>query len=288
MKNFYMRSTQSGLSIIELMIAMFIGLFLLAGISSTYLYSKKSSTQRDELSILEDNGRLALEILSKTIQHTGYTSSIGFPIEKFITASNPVQSKPCTSGNSVKSMATFSEASIVANNNDAAVSTNASDTIGVVFLGDDSVTTDCAGGPLPSECQITSTTSSNPTETAAARIFNTFYLKDSAVGRELKCAGSGSDAAVTIADGVENMQILYGINADSSSDRSVERYVNADDVGNLWSNVTSVKIALLMRSEKPVKDTAEQQKFTLLDAEVTSPNDRFHRAVYSTTISLRN
>ena len=278
---------QSGLSLIELMIAMFIGLFLLGGISSTYIYSVKSSGQRDQLSLLEANARLALEILSKTIQHTGYTSNVGFPIEKFITTTNPVESKPCTSGNSVVSTGFFPANSIV-NNGNATVSTNASDGIGIVYLGDSTITNDCAGQPLDAACQITTSVSANPTETAAARIFNSFYLEDSNIGRALKCAGSRSTDEIVIADGVENMQILYGINADSSPDRSVERYVNADEVGTLWSNITSVKIALLMRSERPVKDTAEQQKFTLLDADITSPNDRFQRAVFSTTISLRN
>ena len=74
-----MKTSQSGLSLLELLIAMFIGLFLLAGISTSYLASKKSSIARDQYSILEDNGRIALEVIANTLKHTGYTSSNGTP-----------------------------------------------------------------------------------------------------------------------------------------------------------------------------------------------------------------
>ena len=87
------RNRQSGLSLVELLIAMTIGLFLLAGITTSYLSSKKTSIKRDQYSQLEDNGRLALEILTKTLEHTGYTSSKGVPLEdKFISVAADVSS----------------------------------------------------------------------------------------------------------------------------------------------------------------------------------------------------
>ena len=79
------RHKQSGLSLIELMIAMFIGLFLLVGITTSYLSSKKSSIDRDQISILQENGRIALDIMAQTLQSTGYTSFTGGILEdKFI------------------------------------------------------------------------------------------------------------------------------------------------------------------------------------------------------------
>jgi len=268
---------QLGLSLIELLIAMFIGLFLLAGISSSYIYSKKSSIYNDQFSMLEDNGRLALEIMSKTIQLTGYSTNKAVPLlpNKFI-LSKPVSTTCSGSDNSVINT-NFPDDSTIDSAADG-------DRIGVIYLGNSEITTDCSGETLPDSCQIGS---ANTTNSEAAQIFSTFYLLDNAKN-ELICVGSRDTEELAIAEGVENMQIMYGINTDDSPDRSVERYVNANDIAGLWNNVTSVQIALLVRSEKEVLDTAESKKFTLLDEEVTTPSDRYQRAVFTTTVSLRN
>ena len=265
------KTKQSGLSLIELLIAMIIGLFLLAGITTSYLSSKKSSLERDQYSILEGNGRIALEILSNTLQHTGYTSSNGALLEdKFIAAAADVKSVSCGVP-SVMNTGIFP--TNVTNDNDSG------DSIGVIYLGDSNVFTDCSGGTLPASCQISP---GLPVE--ASKIYSAFYLD--AADETLKCAGSRDNAVQPIAEGIENMQILYGV--DANDDNLVDRYVKAPDVGTLWNNVINIQVAVLARTLREVKDVAEQQKFTLLDYEHTTPTDRFHRAVFSTTISLRN
>ncbi len=265
------KTKQSGLSLIELLIAMIIGLFLLAGITTTYISSKKSSIERDQYSLLVDNGRIALEVMSNTLQHTGYTSSNGTPLEdKFIAAAADVKSVAC-------GVPSVINTGIFPNNvtNDS----NSGDSVGVIFLGDSDVFTDCSGGTLPATCQLGPGLSIN-----ASKIYSAFYLD--AADETLKCAGSRDNAAQLIAEGIENMQILYGV--DANDDNLVDRYVNANDVGTLWNNVINIQIAVLARTLREVKDKAEQEKFTLLDYEHTTPTDRFQRAVFSTTISLRN
>ena len=251
---------------------MIIGLFLLAGITTSYLSSKKSSIVRDQYSILEDNGRLALEILSKTLEHTGYTSSKGTLLEdKFIAANADITSAFCGGEQSVINSGIFP--ATVTNDN------NSGDSIGIIYLGDSSVFTDCSGGALPAACQL-----GPGLPVDASKIYSAFFLD--ATDNTLKCAGSRHIDEQLIAEGIENMQILYGV--DANDDNLVDRYVRASDVGTLWNNVINIQVAVLARTLREVKDTAEQQKFTLLDYEHTTPTDRFQRAVFSTTISLRN
>lgn len=260
-------TNQSGLSLIELLIAMFIGLFLLAGITSSYLSSKKTSIARDQYSILEDNGRIALEVLTNTLQHTGYTSASGTPLEdKFITAA--VTSSSCSDGS--QSVLNTGIIPVTADN-------NAGDSLGVIYLGDSNVFTDCSGAPLPATCQLNPGLPTDP-----AKIYSAFFLDAS----NLQCAGSRDASEQTIAEGIENMQILYGV--DANADNQVDRYVNAPNVGTLWNNVINIQVAVLARSLIEVKDTAESESFTLLDTPITTPTDRYQRAVFSTTISLRN
>ena len=264
---------QSGLTLIELLIAMFIGLFLLAGISTSYLSSKKSSIIQNEYSMLADNGRLALEILHRTIEHTGYTTSQDNPLEnKFILSA--VSSKSCNDTSASVLLAPTKFPNPATNDDDA------SDSIGVVYLGDSNISLDCSGEPLIPSCQLP-----NVSSPEVARIYNAFFVdKSDANNPKLQCAGSRNTEVITIAEGVENMQILYGV--DVNGDNTVIRYVNEPDTDD-WDKVISIQVGLLMRSLKEVNETATEKEFSLLDTPITT-NDRYQRAVFSTTVSLRN
>ena len=63
---------QHGLSLVELMIAMTIGLFLLAAIGSVFLSSKQTYRTGDNLSRMQENGRFAVDWLGKEIRVAGY------------------------------------------------------------------------------------------------------------------------------------------------------------------------------------------------------------------------
>lgn len=272
-KNIIFKNKQKGLSLIELLIAMIIGLFLLVGITTSYLSSKKSSITRDQISILEDNGRIALEILTNTLQHAGYRST-GLAVleDSFLNTVNPTSTSCGTGINSVINPSIFP-----ANNIENNV---LGDTIGIAYLGDNDLNTDCSGGVLPAECRVGAGVDSN-----SHQIFNTFFIDND---NNLQCAGSRSNELIPIAEGVENIQVLYGVNADDDVSKSVERYVNAADVGTDWGLVVSIQIAILVRTPMQVKAQPETKSFSLLDVKVDTPNDRFQRAVFSTSINLRN
>jgi type IV pilus assembly protein PilW len=95
----------------------------------------------------------------------------------------------------------------------------------------------------------------------------------------------GTNAAVPLLEGVEDMQILYGI--DSDADKIPNRYVNAGAVVD-WTTVVAVRIALLVRTVNQVAATATAQNYTLLDAAAYKPNDRYLRRLFVSTITLRN
>lgn len=63
---------QKGLSLVELMIAVAIGLFLVGGIGALYLNSKNTFRVQDDLSRVQENGRFAMQILSDDIRMAGY------------------------------------------------------------------------------------------------------------------------------------------------------------------------------------------------------------------------
>jgi type IV pilus assembly protein PilW len=92
---------------------------------------------------------------------------------------------------------------------------------------------------------------------------------------------------VELIRGVENMQILYGI--DSNGDGDANNYVTADDPAlSSWNEVVSVKISLLMSTPDTVPTSGEGNIYNVNGTYFDPADDDRLRKVYSTTIQLRN
>lgn len=63
---------QQGFTLIEIMIAMILGLFLTAGLIQIFQGSKKSYSFTEELARMQENGRYALDLLAYDIRMIGY------------------------------------------------------------------------------------------------------------------------------------------------------------------------------------------------------------------------
>ncbi|MEO8629103.1 MAG: PilW family protein [Betaproteobacteria bacterium] len=68
---------QSGVSIVELMVAMTIGLVLSGVAASVYLSSSKTYTVQDDLSRLQENGRTALDIVTRDLRMASFRGCNG-------------------------------------------------------------------------------------------------------------------------------------------------------------------------------------------------------------------
>ncbi|MFO1388725.1 PilW family protein [Cellvibrio sp.] len=68
-----MMNNQKGLSLVELMISIVIGLILLTGVTRVFLNSKATYSTQQALSRVQETGRLAIEFLSHDIRMAGYT-----------------------------------------------------------------------------------------------------------------------------------------------------------------------------------------------------------------------
>ena len=63
---------QAGFSIIELMIAVLLGILLTSGVISVYIESKRSYSYDDEIARLQENGRYAINTLRNELTQAGY------------------------------------------------------------------------------------------------------------------------------------------------------------------------------------------------------------------------
>lgn len=82
MNNNMTLSRQAGLSLIEIMIALLIGLFLLLGLYEIFMSSKQSYRLAEAQSRLQENARYALEVLGHNIRQAGFVGCSGIIEDK--------------------------------------------------------------------------------------------------------------------------------------------------------------------------------------------------------------
>lgn len=104
---------------------------------------------------------------------------------------------------------------------------------------------------------------------------------------------AAAGAAEELIEGVENFQVLYGVNTDNDSMKTIDGYVVATSVGD-WSNVISVRISVLVQSiEDNMRPSPQPYTFNgvLYDGTAGNgslPADTRLRRVFTTTTTLRN
>ena len=66
------RTGSRGFSLVELMVAIVIGLILLAGVSSVMVSTKRTYNTQDSLGRLQENARIAMVLLERALRNSGY------------------------------------------------------------------------------------------------------------------------------------------------------------------------------------------------------------------------
>ena len=202
------RQTQRGFTMIELMVALVIGLFLLGALSILAFDNKRAFTGQNYLAQLQDNERLASTIMTDVIQTAGY-----YPSPQANTAVTMMPAVPgMVAGQSM--LGATGDAITVR------YATNFKD--GVIL---------CNG---------------SDNETGATNYFaNTFSVNAS---NQLVCSlSTGGGAAVTypLVNNVSSLSILYGVNS-AGTGNNVDAYMTTAQViaANAWNSVMSVQITI--------------------------------------------
>ncbi len=305
------KRSQSGFSLIELLLAMMIGLFLLGGVITMFISTKGSDRTRDAISSMDANARAAISALRQSILHAGYPSMHNMPIDKafFTTIDTPLLATPKCRGGAIDRDVALPAAQQQTRDQDGggADGVVSGDVITVVSLADNpciagqascdttvanqndkaKVFYDCGGRATLRDTRSVAC-SADPNagmdNTMEAKIYSTFRIDSGA----LSCDGSRSGIDQVIADNIEAMQILYGVQKDDGT--AVYKNATALDVESAWGSVISVQIALLVHSQDDLLDIpSTQNEYTLLDDRVAIAAElrRLYR-VYTTTIHLAN
>ncbi len=68
-----------GMTLIEVMVALTIGLLITAAILSLFISMNKSYKQNDAIARMQENARFALELITQDLRHAGYFGNIADP-----------------------------------------------------------------------------------------------------------------------------------------------------------------------------------------------------------------
>lgn len=278
---------QRGLSLIELLVAMVLGLVVVGAVVINYASTGASSSRQNALGQMGEDAQLAFSLLARDLQMAGYSQPIGITG----TGAAATFSKKFT-GRPLFACATpmVNAAAALAGGEDGvaceAAGSTASHSV-VINYEVDARNAVVDGGGTPINC-LGSAAASLPIGTGTfTLVSNRYYVgtSDATARPELKCAAPGV-AGQPLIENVEAMQLWMG-EADAANPRRPVRYVAPNAVTD-WGAVVAVRICLLMRSAETV--LTDEDVATYRDCagtEATSADRRIRRAFFS-TVALRN
>jgi len=244
MRYLSVKNSQCGLTLIEIMIAMLIGLFLIGGVLQIFISTKQTYRMQENLSRMQENGRFAMEFLGRDIRMAGYWVCMT-PAGGDITGTND----NATSGDSID---------------------DGTDTI--TFRAD--------------FAQLSSGACGDSVNTVAAYYTDPrsiiAYTIDGSVLRKRT-----NNQINDLIEGVENMQLSYGI--DTDSDGTPNYYVSAPALTDpAWNQVVSIRVSLLIRSMD--NNLATQSLPYSFNGSIFTPaaGDFRIRKIFTSTIAVRN
>ncbi len=355
---------QHGFTLVEMMVALAVGIIVFAGIGQIFITTKRTSVTQDETTQLQENTRYAAHILTSELRHAGYLgcgspanldiNSAGTFADNFAVAVSGYEATGTSPGAeysldggstgwspglpdelSDKDIIAGSDVIVIRrakniglefseqNQNGFIVSgslaktakgcSETQDSYYGLCPGDMAIVSDCinvrsfkinslyenGGGDLQiyhndnwggsGDLDIKNHFNKNYSRLYTGYTISLFIRNNTSnIPSLYRLISNRSPAAEELVEGVENMQILYGI--DSDGDGVANRYLPAGNTVD-FSQVISVRIALLLRSNRglPNRTLPETSpSWDLLSTKITPANDNILRRVFSTTIQLRD
>ncbi|NEX60291.1 PilW family protein [Noviherbaspirillum galbum] len=327
--------TQCGFSLVELMIALTIGLLILAGLTATFMNSNRTRSEIEKVNRQIENGRFAMDMLTEELRIAGYygeldVSRLTAPLTTpdpcqtgvaALKAALPIVIQGYDESNSLSCL------SDVKTGTDVIVVRRAS----TCYVGEAGTNCDAVQTSVPYlQVALCNTQSATPFDlntdtslltlnalncTAAAplRRYRThiYFIANNDQSGDgiptLKRAelGAGGFTIVPLVEGIENMQVEYGI--DTNCDGTADLYNASPDTYTAtysascvapntpnWKNVTSVKLNLLARNTEQTPGYTDTKTYVLgSKADGTSNSygpfsDSYKRHVYQASIRLAN
>jgi len=264
---------QTGLTIVELMIALSLGVVLVTGVITLSITINRSVDISDGLSRNQENGRFTMDYLTQYIRKAGFSDdSLNDLPPIFVAGGSARRSTICT----VDEACSEDD-----RNRDPATAGDISgDKISIPFYASEETTT-CSGEIVSGSQTFVNVFWVNSNRQLLCRVFNASTA-----------SWHSDNGNTTIINGVENLQVQLGMASDPSS-RDTARYISIDRVSSDIDLIRSIRISIMVSSQDPLDDDNNTLlKFTkmygLLDSTPVPYSDGYVRHIFSNTIDLPN
>ncbi len=318
------KCNQRGMTLIELMIAMAIGLILLLGAVTVYTQGRQSYAANESVSRVQENLRFALAMLEPDIRLAGYwgmnndISGVDFTNVNIlcngngnditnwvfdplgngadpVIATNNVQA---AQANQIAGVCPVFAAGILANTDILQIRRVTGQPLNLLPAGEVLVQSNVAGATAFSNGAIPPAyTDVNPNEMGTyGVVLNAWYISGASElfpntpSLRRLTLRNGQLVDEEVIAGVEDFQIQLGLDTDPGGDGNVDQYVDPDSPLVATNQVLSVRIWLLIRGTEAERGFIDGATYTPLDRVLlpVQPADNFRRIEVSKTIFLRN
>ena len=226
-----------GISLIEILVGLAIGLVLLTGLSSMVVGSRQTSRIERTLLELQSSGRIAVEILAREVRKAGFRSNR----ERTLGDIFPVAASPFTTAGAV------------------VAGVAATGAVNVRFQGSgDGWTTDCLGNAIGD----------------GESLWQTLSLQNGELVCRARNMSTLTDQSLALIPQVEAMNISYG--TDDDGDGYADTYRAASAVTD-WTRVASVNVQLRMVSSEDNLTDGAQPYLDFSGSAVTPTDRRLRR-----------
>jgi type IV pilus assembly protein PilW len=313
---------QQGLSLVELMVALTLGLLLVAGVTRLFLSARQGYRIQESHARQQDNARFVMEILSREIRHADFwggaspdgltvLSSLGtatacseawmadvaFPLRAYAgDAASPL------GGCTVTDYVANSDVLVVRYADPNAFYTNAE------LNGPPADVTDNgrllvrasvgASGSIYLIDDLAAARAAQPGDESDGvvnykYVANVLFVRANNQSQptlyQRSLDSSGVSNSQQLAEGVEMLRYSFGI--DQDGDLAVDRYIGtADMLESDWPRVLTVRVGLLMRGDA-LDEFSDDRSYTFPDGYTYTPASnarRYQRRLYVQDLQVRN
>ncbi|WP_423820883.1 PilW family protein [Salinisphaera sp. SPP-AMP-43] len=250
---------QRGFTLVELMVALVIGLLLLAGVLQILLSNRASFDAQRATAHLQENVRYSDFLISHAIAHAGYRTQLDRSLGRIFPPSEGAAPRYAARAYITGQTGSGTE----------------SDELRIRFQAEGGVR-DCLGGQVGAV---------GVPETSDFK----FYVN---ANRSLLCQkyhmdGTPAGVAQPIVENVDRFNVRYGLQVSDTPLRY--RYVDTLDNGQA-ANVRSVRIQLLMhsRDDDPALSSPIKRDYTFADGQTIQIDDRRAYVFLDRTIAIEN
>lgn len=297
------KTTASGFSLVELMISMVIGLLVILAIGTMFVSSSRNYTQDDRMARLQENGRFAMYVLAQDLSMAAFwggltmapsgVTSLGSPCGIALNLLAPLKITNSPTGTAANSAHDCINATTFVAGTDVIA-------VKRVFGAKETTHTNNAAylrvdGSSATLLQYTGTGPSTGQEDWRY-IPRIYYVRNKTVDAvnvptlyRKVLSTSLTMVDEELVEGIENIQIQFGIDTDVPADGKANFYTASPTSNQLVTAVTA-RINVLARSTLPDPDPSYRngKTYDLGEGVIAATNDRYRRQLFTTTVPLRN